>query len=78
MDDGSLLALAALLLEVEVLLKDGGEAVPFQHARLMDHLLLIGWDGVQVIEQGHVVAFPGADVTDTSVTDGNRHNGHSP
>lgn len=42
-DHGPLLALLALLLELEVLLEDGGEAVPLEHARLVDDLVLVGW-----------------------------------
>lgn len=56
MDDGSLLALATFLLELKVFLKDGCKAVSLQHARLVDHLLLIGWKSIQVKEQRHVVA----------------------
>lgn len=55
-DHGPLLALLALLLELEVLLKHGGEAVPLQHARLVDHLVLVGRQSVQVVEEGDVVA----------------------
>lgn len=59
MDHGPLLALLALLLELEVLLKDGGEAVPLQHARLMDHLVFVGRQSVQVVEEGDIVSWRG-------------------
>lgn len=59
MDHSPLLALLALLLELEVLLKDGGEAVPLQHARLVDHLVLVGWQSVQVVEEGDIVSWQG-------------------
>lgn len=54
---GPLLALLALLLELEVLLKHRGEAVPLQHARLVDHLVFVGRQSVQVVEEGDVVAW---------------------
>lgn len=56
-DHGPLLALFALLLELEVLLKDRGEAVPLQHARLVDHLVLVGRQSVQVVEEGDIVSW---------------------
>lgn len=42
-DHGSLLALLALLLELEVLFKHRGEAVPLEHPGLMDNLIFVGW-----------------------------------
>lgn len=56
MDDGSLLALATFLLELEVFFKHRCKTVPLEHARLVDHLLFIGWQHIQVKEQRHVVA----------------------
>lgn len=41
-DHGPLLALLPLFLELEVLLEHGGEAVPLQHASLVDSLVFIG------------------------------------
>lgn len=60
-DHGPLLALFALLLELEVLLKDGGEAVPLQHARLVHHLVLVGRQSVQVVEEGDIVSWQGRE-----------------
>lgn len=57
MDHSPLLALLALLLELEVLLKDGGEAVSLQHACLVDHLVLVGRQRVQVVEEGDIVSW---------------------
>lgn len=56
MDDGSLVALATFLLELKVFFKDRRKAVSLEHACLVDHLLLIGWQRIQVKEQRHVVA----------------------
>lgn len=56
-DHSPLLALLALLLELEVLLKDGRETVPLQHARLVDHLILVGRQRVQVVEEGDIVSW---------------------
>lgn len=54
-DHGPLLALLALFLELEVLLEDGGEAVPLQHPGLVDSLVLIGREHLQVVEEGYVI-----------------------
>lgn len=53
---GPLLALLAFLLELEVLLEHGGEAVPLQHAGLVDGLVSERRQSFQVVEQRHVVA----------------------
>lgn len=57
MDHGPLLALLALLLELEILFEHGGETVPLEHARLVDDLIFVGRQRVQVVEEGDVVAW---------------------
>lgn len=56
-DHGPLLALLALLLELEVLFEHGGKTVPLEHARLVDDLVFVGRQRVQVVEEGDVVAW---------------------
>ena len=54
-DDGRLVARLALLLELEVLLEYGGEAVALEQARLHRHLLPVGGHLGQVEEQRDAV-----------------------
>ena len=50
------MAALALLLELEVLLKDTGETVAFEQSGFLHHRLVVGRNVVQIEQQRHIVS----------------------